>query len=452
MQFILTENSIWILSILKQHHKEAFLVGGCVRDMLMKRIPHDIDITTSALPEEVIDIFSKENCKVIPTGLQHGTITLLRHHEAIEVTTYRIDSDYINHRRPKEVAFSRSLIEDLKRRDFTMNAIAYHPELGLQDPFNGVQDIKEHVIRCVGDANKRMQEDALRILRALRFEAVLNFSLTQACQQAIMNNAHLLAYISKERIRDEFSKLLMGERENTLERLHATHTLSYILPDYEKIYGWEQKTPWHKYDIFTHTDIALNHTYSYPLESKLAIIFHDIGKIEVESFDEQGIAHYKKHALISTSLARTYLKDLKFDNHTIDKVCKLILYHDYYLQENKSMLRKFLTKFDNNIDFAFQALDIQIADDYAKNMEKSQEKIDTIIKCKQMMIEMEKEHDLFTLKDLAINGLDIQAIGLKGKEIGDALTYALDLVLLDPSVNTKDYLLKTIQIKFKKSL
>lgn len=439
-----------ILNILLEEGKEAYLVGGCVRDMIMKREVHDYDITSNAVPEELLTIFQKHHYSTIPTGLKHGTITILSNQQQVEITTYRIDKEYENHRSPNKVTFTSCLLEDLKRRDFTMNAIALSSDGVLLDPLHGINDIQHKLIRCVGDPNTRFQEDALRILRALRFCCVLKFHIDDKTWFAIQQQAHLLTHISKERIRSEFDTLLLGDKENTLTLLKDSNVLLYILKEYDKLYDYKQATPWHKYDIFTHTDIALNHTFGYPLESKLAIIFHDVGKPSCESFDEVGIAHYKKHAKVSEKLAIQQLSELKYDHKTIAKVAKLILYHDYYVNEKRSTLRRYLTKFDNNLQFSLQALDVQLADDLAKNLEKSQDKINIILRCKEILIQMDKEHDMLSMKDLVINGLKLQKMGFQGKEIGDMLKLMYDYVLEEPTRNTKDNLLSFIEEVCKK--
>ena len=449
MATCIPDDIIWVLNQLHDHDKEAFLIGGCVRDMLMKRDVHDFDITTNALPETTMDIFKKAGCIVIPTGIKHGTITVLVNHEPIEITTYRIEKAYLNHRAPSEVLFTKNLLEDLKRRDFTMNAIAYDPTNGYYDPFNGKKDIEQGIIRCVGDPKERLSEDALRILRAIRFSAVLDFSIEQSLKQAIQELAPTLSFISKERVRDEFNKILLSQHPNILQMLYDYQVLDEILPGYSKLYGHIQKTPWHIYDIFHHSDVALNHTLQYPLESKLAIVLHDIGKPEMETFGEDGVAHYKRHALVSEQKARTYLMDLRYDHKTIERVCTLILYHDYYVKPNRKILRRFLSKFDNDIEFAIQALYVQMADDYAKNMEKSQEKIDILIDSIALLKTMVQEKDFFHKKDLKVNGHDIMQLGLQNKQIGDMLEYLYQLVIDDPSLNEKETLLSYARQKMQ---
>lgn len=439
---------IKIVTILKEAGYEAYFVGGCVRDMLMQRKTHDYDITTNALPQETMQIFAAKGYQVIPTGIKHGTITVLVNKEPVEITTYRIEQTYHDHRHPSAIIFTKDLKEDLKRRDFTMNDIAYDPTYGLYDPFHGAQDIAQKRIRCVGDATTRFQEDALRMLRALRFSCVLDFTLDKACGKAIQQNHNLLHYVSKERIREEFNRLLMGEKANTLQLLYDFHVLDEILPGYSALYGHEQKTPWHIYDVFQHTDIALNHTKGYPLESKLAIIFHDWGKPACESFDDNGIAHYKKHAYVSEQIAYEQMKALKYDNKTIETVCLFIRYHDYYVHEKRSTLRRFVAHFHNDFTLAKQALDIQLADDMAKNRTKSDEKIVIIKSCQRLLSIMEKEKDMLSMKDLAINGHDLIQLGFQGKTIGDVLKAVYEWVLEEPSRNEKDILERYIKTEF----
>ncbi len=439
-----------ILSILHQEHKEAFLVGGCVRDMLLNRNINDYDIATSATPNEILSIFENRHIKTIPTGLKHGTITILIDNESIEITSYRIEKAYINHRYPSQVIFTKNILEDLKRRDFTMNAIAYYPNHTIFDPFNGREDINKKIIRCVGNATERFHEDALRILRAVRFQCQLNFSLDHECKDAILQSAHLLSYVSRERIRDEFNKILLSNHPNTLQLLKDLHILDYIIPSMSIIYDQKQNSPWHIYDIFTHTDIALNHTNNYPLESKLAIVLHDLGKPKCKTTDNNGQNHYKNHAIESERLAFDILQNLKYDKKTIKKVCTLIRYHDYYMKNSRSFLRKYITFFQCDINFALQAIDIQLADNLAKNPNMIQQKIDEVIQAKNLLIQMDEEHDILTKKDLKINGKHLQELGYKGKEIHNILEQCFNLILDHPSYNTKSYLLSYIQQNFKK--
>lgn len=438
-----------ILQLFSTIHKEAWLVGGCVRDMLMKRELHDYDITTNARPEEVIALFKNAGYRVIPTGLKHGTVTVLAEDEPVEITTYRTESSYIDHRSPKAVAYSTDIDEDLKRRDFTMNAIAWHPKHGFHDPFHGRADIEKNMIRCVGNASDRMQEDALRILRALRFYCTLHFSLEASTAQAVRSHAHLLSFISRERIREEFSRILLQDYPNTLLLLKDMQVLEEILPDYTKLMTFEQKNPWHIYDLFTHTDVALNHTANCTLACKLAVIFHDTGKPQCESRDKDGVAHYYGHAQKSVELAEAWMKQLKYDNKTIRSVLRKINYHDYNLVAKRSVLRRYLSKFDNDVEEALQAMDVQLADQLAKNPALAKDGVNTIQECRGLLLRMQHEEEQLSLRTLAVDGRDLLACGLQGKQIGTALHMLLDYAMQDPSRNTSEQLLAEIKRRIK---
>lgn len=438
-----------IMNILQNSGYEVWFVGGCVRDMIMKRPCNDYDLTTNATPETMQNLFQNYGFRFITTGIKHGTISVLCNKNIVEITTYRTENNYQDHRHPETINYTSSLKEDLKRRDFTINAIAWHPKKGFVDPFHGKEDIAKKQIRCVGNPKKRFEEDALRILRALRFHCTLHFSIEKQTKQALQQISFLLGHISKERIRNEFNKMLMGELPNTLTLLKDVNVLSYILPNYEFLYNHAQPTPWHCYDIFTHTDIALNHTIAYPLESKLAIIFHDTGKIECEEIDKQGIAHYRNHALISEQKAKFYMQNLKYDKKTIQKVCMLIRYHDTFITPDRVCLRKFLSFFDNNFELAKEVLDIQLSDNYAKNLEKVDEKINIIKKGKKLIDIMQREHDYISLKDLKLSGKDLISLGFQGKKIKDILDILYNYVLEDPNRNTKENLLSYIKKESK---
>ncbi|MEG0527792.1 MAG: HD domain-containing protein [Longicatena sp.] len=443
--FLIPEFVISILEFLRSYNAQAFLVGGCVRDMLMQRDLHDYDIATSAKAENMLSWFSQAGYKALPTGIKHGTITVLLDEEPVEITTYRIDQSYQNHRSPDQVVFTAHIEDDLKRRDFTMNAIAFHPKIGIIDPHHGQEDIRQGIVRCVGDPMVRFEEDALRMLRALRFSSQLRFEIESNTWNAIQVHHQDLKYVSKERISDEFNKILMASKVNTLRMLRDANILLEIIPDYASLYDYKQPTKWHIYDVFTHTDVALNHTTEDSLYVKLAIVFHDIGKPLCCTIDEQGSAHYKGHALQSQRIAQHYLKELHYDNATIQRVCDLILYHDYYVKPTRKVLRKYLSKFSNDVGLAFEALDVQIADNHGKNPELAQALIDNVLECKAMISLMEEEKDILHKKDLALNGHDVMRLGYTGKEIGEVLSMLYEWVLEDPTWNTKEALLKRLQ-------
>ncbi len=435
------------LSVIEQlnaHHHEAFFVGGCVRDYLMHRPIHDYDITTSALPHQVQEIF-QDRYKILPIGLKHGTLTIIAEDLPIEVTTYRIERDYLHHRAPSRVEFTDDLFLDLARRDFTINAMAMHPSLGIVDPFHGQSDLKNGCIRCVGDPRQRLEEDALRILRAIRFYASLHFSLDPALRKAIQEKAALLTFLSKERIRDELNRILASDQTQLLHLLHDLCLLPYLFPSLLPLLQLQQETPWHLYDVFTHTDIALDHSLHAPLAQRLALIYHDCGKALAKTIDAQGIAHFKGHAKISAAIAKEALEDLHYDKKSIQLIYTLILYHDTYIDPTPLAIRQFLSKLQFDYALADQILAVQHADNCAKNPQKATVKNENIKKVRQMMQAMKAAHVRLTMKDLAINGKDLLAIHFHGKQIKEALELAYAHVIEQPQENTKELLLNYIQ-------
>lgn len=450
MEIELPQPVIWLMDLVEQHHKEIFLVGGCVRDLLLGRAIHDYDLTSNATPYEIMELLKHSDCHVIPTGLKHGTLTIVKDHMEMEVTTYRQDGHYEGHRKPAQVAFSTSIEEDLARRDFTINAIAWHPKKGLIDPYGGQIDLQKRVIRCVGDPDKRFFEDALRILRALRFSFTLSFTIEDTCQTAIKTNAHYLEYISKERIKEEFDKMLLSDASAILQTLKEMEVLPYIIPEMVQLYHIPQETNWHCYDVFTHTDTALDHTKGYSLSEKLAIVFHDFGKMDTKTIDADGIAHFHGHPIMSCAYAKTILKRLTYPNRMIDEICTLITYHDYYLQPKKRILRRFLGHIDMSYPAAYAILRVQYADDMAKNMEVVQAKLDILQEVTSLLKEMEEEGDILQKKDMAVNGRDMIALGYEGSGIKEVLDYLYQSILEDPTVNTKEKLLE-IAKQFQKN-
>lgn len=439
MKMRIPEPILWVMHHIEQAKEEVYLVGGCVRDMLLHREIHDYDLTTSMPVQDMIRLFSTCDCKVILTGFKHGTITIMKQHTAIEITTYRIDCDYENHRAPNYVTFTKNLEEDLRRRDFTVNAMAYHPEKGILDMFHGQEDLEAKIIRCVGDPDKRFTEDALRVLRALRFSCQLRFTIEEKTKASILKNHSLLTYISKERIREEFTKLLLSDYADLLTYLRSMNVLHHILPGIEMIYDFEQHSPWHRYDVFIHTDKALNQASHEDLHIKLAIILHDIGKVKAQIF-KGDIAHYYGHAQISAELAKRMLRNLTFPKAFILEVCTLIYYHDTYVL-NRSQMRKMLFRFGNNFEQVKRLLIIQSCDDSAKVDEK------VILQKQQnqtnrfLLGTMQKEHDILNKKDLQVNGNDMIALGFEKAEIGNVLEYLFQIVLKTPASNTKEKLM-----------
>lgn len=445
MDILLPSQVQWLFSQFAKHDAELYLVGGSVRDAYLGRPIHDFDFATSATPQEMMTFLKDQPCKVIPTGLKHGTLTILYDHEAMEVTTYRLEGAYENHRRPKEVMFSRNLMDDLARRDFTMNAMAYHPDEGFIDPYGGCEDLQKGIINCVGDCEERFREDALRILRALRFSFQLQFSLTPACRLAIQSQAALLTHISKERIQEEFNKMLLADPDDLLTTLRECNVLSWIIPKITCIEDVSQESKWHQYDVFTHTDIALNHTKGMELCEKLAIVFHDFGKQQTKTIDESGHAHFYGHPIHSEAIARSALQTLCYPKKMIERIATLIAFHDTYLKPNRRILRRFLAKIDMDYDLAFAILRVQYADDCAKNMELAQDKLENINACNALLQQMREEEQSIKKADLAVNGHDLKSLGYEGKTIGIALHALYDAVIDDPTLNEQKQLLKLLE-------
>ena len=433
-----------VIETLNQQHYEAFLVGGCVRDWLLGRSVHDYDITTNALPQQISAIFSGQ-CRVIPTGIRHGTLTLRFDAMAIEVTTYRIEQNYIHHRTPQTITFTDDLIQDLSRRDFTINAMAMHPQLGIIDPFDGQRDLKKKRIRCVGDPSLRIEEDALRILRAFRFSCTLNFSIDPSLRLVIRQKAALIECLSKERIREELIRILESEQTRLLQALNELKLLPHLFPELIALIDLPQKTPWHLYDAFTHTDIALDQSIHAPLCERLALIYHDCAKAQTMRMDENGIAHFKGHPQLSAQIAEKALRRLCFDKETIRMVTTLIRWHDTYVQADEVWLRQFLSNIDFRYDLARSILRVQRADNLAKNPALAAKENETIVQAQALLDQMEAQGQRYTLRELAVNGDDLRTLGLAGRQIKEGLQLALQQVLEDPHRNTKEQLLSYLR-------
>ena len=327
MKIELPRKVVLIIKNLQRHGYDAYAVGGCVRDSILNRKPEDWDITTSAKPEQVKRIFRR----TVDTGIEHGTVTVLIGKDGFEVTTYRVDGLYEDGRHPKEVTFTSRLEEDLKRRDFTINAMAYNDDERLVDAFGGMRDLNYHLIRCVGDPKERFSEDALRILRAVRFSAQLAFPIEPETAEAIKSLAPNLEKISAERIQAELVKLLVSDHPERIQDACELGITKVVLPEWDDMVGVKQNTPHHKYDVAAHTVHALQNVKNDKV-LRLTMLFHDMGKPVMKTTDENGRDHFKGHAIASEQIAKTVMKRLKFDNDTIRKVTKLVAYHDYRME------------------------------------------------------------------------------------------------------------------------
>lgn len=413
---------------------EAFIVGGSVRDILRQKAPTDYDITTSATPEQTMAVFKGE--KIIETGLKHGTVTLLKDGMPLEITTYRIDGDYTDNRRPNQVSFTKSLAEDLARRDFTINAMAFSEKAGVVDLFGGRADLQNKIIRSVGDADRRFNEDALRIMRAIRFASVLGFDIEKSTKKSIFKNKNLLKNISAERIATELIKLLCGKNAKQII-IDYFEVLEVILPEISQMKDFNQNNPHHIYNLLEHTAVAVENT---PAEAplRLAMLLHDCGKPDALTTDECGVNHFYGHPKISAEKAKSALSRLKLDNATVNLALELIEHHDADINPTEKSVKRALNKYTPEV--FFKLLEIKKADNLAQSPKYN--RINEIEALKALATEIINKNDCYSIKQLAVNGNDLINLGLPaGKKIGKALDFLLDAVISEKAENTKDALI-----------
>lgn len=432
-----------IIQTLESAGYEAYAVGGCVRDSLLGRKPQDWDITTSAKPKEVKGLFSH----TIDTGIQHGTVTVMMGREGFEVTTYRIDGEYEDARHPKEVIYTVNLLEDLKRRDFTINAMAYNERQGLVDAFDGIGDLNRGIIRCVGDPKERFTEDALRMLRALRFAAQLGFEVEENTFLAIRELAPSIARISAERIQVELVKLLLSDHPGLLREVYASGIADVILPEFAELMRTEQHNPHHCYSVGEHT-IRVVEGVSKDRVLRLAAMFHDIAKPVCKTTDEQGIDHFHGHPQEGEEMTHRIFRRLKFDVDTMQRVCALVRWHDHNPSLQPAKIRKAIHQVGE--DRYPEIFDLKRADISAQSDFQREEKLAYVEEYQRMYEQILQEKDCLNLKSLAVNGSDLIAMGIKpGKEIGVILKNLLDEVLEDPSRNQKELLLERVKKSYR---
>ncbi len=434
-------NSVeFIIDKFYKNNYEAFMVGGCVRDSILGLTPKDFDITTSAKPETTNSLFEK----TIPTGIQHGTITVLIDNEPFEVTTYRTDGEYLDNRHPESVIFVSNIKDDLSRRDFTINALAYNNVLGLVDYFDGITHIKNKLIKAVGDADKRFQEDALRMLRAIRFSCQLNFEIESNTYNAIIRNINLISNISIERIRDELCKILISDNPRKgIELLRDTGMLKIILPEINSLVGYTPRCNNHNKDIFEHTLRVLDNTLNdNNLILRIAALFHDVGKLNTLKELDNGHCYFPGHSEEGAIMSKDILSRLRFDNKTINKVCAII--HDHLVlyvdvmpsdYEIKKLLNRVGAENIFNL-FELQRADINSLWDpipFLKKVKYIENRVISILDNKEPLV----------TKDLAISGSDIiKEFSLKpGPDIGKIISILLEKVLENPELNSKNELL-----------
>lgn len=436
MELRIPEKAEIILHTLEEAGYEAYVVGGCVRDSILGRSPDDWDITTSAKPEEVKALFRR----TVDTGLIHGTVTVMLDKEGFEVTTYRVDGEYEDGRHPKEVSFTASLEEDLKRRDFTINAMAYNPKRGLVDLFGGVQDMENRIIRCVGNPLERFTEDALRILRAVRFSAQLGFSIEGETLKAISVLAPNLKYVSAERIQVELLKLLVSPHPDYLRTAYEAGITKEILPEFDRCMETEQNTPHHCYNVGEHTLQSLLNIRADKV-LRLTMLLHDFGKPVVKRTDEDGRDHFKTHGPEGEKMAVSILRRLKMDNDTIRKVRSLIKWHDYRPKGEAVSVRKAISLIGEELFPLY--LEVQKADILAQSAYRREEKFARLTAVSALYEEILDRGQCISLKTMALTGRDLIDAGYTpGKELGEILEKLLVHVLENPEDNKKEILLK----------
>ena len=424
-----------IIDTLTAAGHEAYAVGGCVRDALLGREPADWDITTSASPYEVKALFSR----TIDTGIQHGTVTVMLGKEGFEVTTYRVDGEYEDCRHPKEVQFTKSLLEDLKRRDFTINAMAYNPAEGLIDEFDGAGDLKRGIIRCVGDAEARFGEDALRMMRAVRFDAQLGFELEEQTREAVKKLCENLRKVSAERIQTELVKMLVSPHPDRILEAWELGITGVMLPEFDVCMACMQNNPHHMDTVGEHIANALQYVEPDKV-LRLSMLLHDIGKPQTKTTDANGIDHFYGHAQVGEELTAKILRRLKFDNDTIRNVRRLVLHHDDRPATTSSSVRRAANRIGADLFPLY--LNVCRADILAQTKETQEPKLQNLSEIESIYEQILEKQQCFTLKQLAVTGRDLIAEGIPaGPRLGEILEKLLEEVLEEPEKNEREWLM-----------
>ena len=435
MIYKIPKNVLYVLNTLQANNYNSYLVGGCVRDLLLGRQPKDYDITTSALPKQVKTLFPH----VVLTGEKHGTVTVVTNEGNVEVTTMRKDGIYKDNRHPETVEFTNNIVCDLSRRDFTINAIAFSINGNIIDPYNGIKDLKQKIIKTVGNPDERFNEDGLRMMRAIRFACQLGFIIEEGTVFSITVNKYLINNISAERIRDELCKILISNKPSVgIDLLRITGLLDIIIPEIGNMVDFDQHNPNHDKNVYEHTLAVLNEV-SNNITVRLAALLHDVGKPETFSLDENGIGHFYGHHMRGYDIAKNILQRLKFDNKTIDIVCVLIKEHmSRYDFLRTSNIKKFINRVGiDNLDSLFE---LQIADIKGS---KPPHDINNVLKLKEEAKRVIEEKQPLTVKDLVINGYDLINLGIKpGRNMGLLLKEMLELVLENHELNNREYLIE----------
>lgn len=448
MEMKIPQQAEQILRRLTEHGYEAYVVGGCVRDALLGRKPEDWDITTSARPEQVKELFRR----TIDTGIAHGTVTVMMDKTGYEVTTYRIDGNYGDGRHPDQVSFTGNLREDLLRRDFTINAMAYNPDIGLVDEFGGQKDLEDQVIRCVGNPMERLNEDALRILRAIRFSAQLGFDIDGTTVEAMKQLAPNLSKISAERIRVELDKTICAPYPSRLRLAYQCGILKVVLPEFHEMMDFQQNHPRHNDTVGEHCLKAVENihiildAYGGTERKQLSaycwcMLLHDVGKLSCRTTDEKGIDHFYGHPKESAALSVKIMRRLKFDNDTVYLVRELVYWHDYRFPGKRSGMRRAMNKIGP--DLVPLLFSVELADLYAQSGFGREEGIQKLTEAKALWREIIDRNECVTVKDLAVNGKDLIAAGIPaGKQMGQLLAHLLELVMAEPEKNNRETLIQ----------
>lgn len=427
-----------IVERIKSKGFDVYIVGGSVRDGLRGLPPKDIDLTTNATPEQVKNIL--KNYTVIDKGIQFGTVAVVIDGKDYEITTFRRESGYKDNRHPDKIEFAGNVIEDVFRRDFTFNGLLYDISGKVIDYVGGIKDLQEGIVRAIGDPNQRFTEDALRMMRAIRFASKMGFTIEPNTFEAIKNNAHLITNISAERINQEITKILESNNPHYFAMLYKTNLLDYIIPQLADTFRTPQNNPNHLYDVGTHTMVALQHTPN-DLVVRLAVLLHDIGKPVVKTVGEDGYDHFYKHPEVSAEIAEQVLRNLKYENKIIEQVIPLIRYHDEIPTTAKGVY-KLVNKL-GSLDLAYKLVDVKLADISAQNPDMFDKKYQQVMFIKNTLDKISTQNIGWSLKDLAVNGYDIMSLGVKaGPKVGEILRYLLDKVMENPNDNNKETLIK----------
>ncbi|MCQ4795252.1 HD domain-containing protein [Anaerofustis stercorihominis] len=435
---ILSEAKI-ILDKFNNNGFEAYIVGGCVRDLILGRTPKDYDITTNASPKETMELFKEY--KTIPTGIKYGTVTVIINNTPIEVTTFRKEGKYIKNRKPESVEFLSSIEEDLSRRDFTINAMAYNEKSGLIDLFEGRQDLEKGIIRVVGDGKERFKEDAIRILRAYRFMGRYDFEIENNTLNAIKENMHLLNNVAKERILPEIKEIFESDMD-----INKMDFITVLFPIIKECFHTYQNNKYHMQNVGEHTYKTFNNIENV-FHLKMTMLLHDIGKVKTKTTDAENIDHFYNHSDISREMAKNILDDFKFDNETKYKILTLIKNHDKYMAPKNKYVKEKLGEFGEEL--FFDLIKVRIADDESKNHELVKDNLKRFRDTEEFAKRVIKNKEPYRISDLKINGDYIISLGFTGKDVGEILKYLLSEVIEDKDKNDKNKLIELVR-EYKK--